>query len=165
MRLLILSLLIVFFFSCEKENTGGGEPVEIYLLKNTQTVPGKCQVDPSSSTIEDHPAIFNHEILEYSQATFEFKLSDNGYNKIQTLSDRTPFAVVVGKQVIYYGFYKPSHSSSSCDHSITMSRAFSSENKIAMRLGYPGPLQGVTIDDQRNNEKLLDALRAQGKLR
>ena len=78
--------------------------------------------------------------------------------------DRTPFAITVDKQVIYYGLFKPSISSSSCDHSITMDVSWSSASKIVLRLGYPGQLPGVTIDDQRNNPILLASLEKQGKL-
>ena len=37
--------------------------------------------------------------------------------------------------------------------------------KIQFNLGYPGQLQGVIIDDQRNNPQMIAALQAQGKLR
>jgi hypothetical protein len=39
------------------------------------------------------------------------------------------------------------------------------ENKIVLRLGYPGLLIGTVIDDQRNNTKLMSVLKAQGKWR
>lgn len=76
-----------------------------------------------------------------------------------------PFAVTVDKQVIYYGFFKPIISSSSCDHSITMDLDWTSGNKITLKLGYPGQVQGVTIDDKRNDSKLIATLRQQGKLK
>jgi hypothetical protein len=46
-----------------------------------------------------------------------------------------------------------------------MSLSFSSANKISLKLGYPGQLQGVAIEDQRNNPTLITALKKQRKLR
>jgi len=162
----ILSLLtiLVLITSCNKNHTDSGDPVEIYLLKTIQLVPNKCQVDASNSAIETTPLVNNQDIVEYSKSNYEFKLTDEGVQKIKTLSDTTPFAVTINKQVIYYGFFKPMYSSSSCDHSITMELRWATD-KIMMKLGYPGQLQGVTIDDKRNDPMLLSALASQNKLR
>jgi hypothetical protein len=142
-----------------------GETVEIYLFKTFQTVTGKCQIDASASLLQDKAAIKNQDILEYSQTNYQFKLTDPAIQRVKTFKDFTPFAVTVDKQVIYYGFFKPSISSSSCDNSITMDLDWTSGNKISLKLGYPGQLQGVTIDDERNNQKLITALKSQGKLK
>jgi hypothetical protein len=158
-------ILVAFFLSCKKDKTQAGKTVEIYLLKTFKTVAGKCQVDPSSSELKDIPTIKNDDILQYSQKDYQFKLTDDGFQKVQAFTDLTPFAVTVDKQVIYYGIFKQSISSSSCDNSIIMNSDLTTENKIDMRLGYPGLFQGVTIDDQRNNSKLMATLRNQGKLK
>ena len=167
MRLIFpLLTLLIITSSCNKKNVGGGgKMVELYLLKTVQLVTNKCQVDGSNSIIELIPYVTNQEIIEYSKRNYEFKLSDQGIQKIKTLRDKTPFAVAVDKQVIYYGFFKPSISSSSCDHSISMDLSWSSKNKIMMRLGYPGQTQGITIDDKRNDPMLLATLANQNKLR
>ena len=165
MRLVLL--LLAFFIitnSCNKKNIAGSV-VEIYSLKTVQFVTNKCQVDGSRSMIEDTPLVTNHDIVEYAKTNYEFKLTDEGIQKLQVLRARNAFAVTVDKQVIYYGIYMPDYLSSSCDHSITMGQIWSSDNKIIMRLGYPGQLQGVTIDDKRNDPTLLAALANQNKLR
>jgi hypothetical protein len=64
--------------------------------------------------------------------------------------DKTSFALTVDKQVIYFDFFKPGISGASCDHSINMDIAWSTDQTIVLRLGYPGGLDGFTIDDQRN---------------
>jgi hypothetical protein len=110
------------------------------------------------------PVISNDEILTYSRGNYLFSLTDNGKQDTELFNTYHAFAVTVNKEVIYYGFYKPSTSSSSCDHSITMYISFPSRN-LVMNLGYPSPMPGATIDDQRNNAILLAALNAQGKLR
>lgn len=162
--LLFILVLTSCCLSCKKDKIKGGS-VEIYLLKTVQTVPGKCQIDASASILQDIATIKNQDILEYSQTNYEFKLTDTAIQKVKTFRDFTPFAVTVDKQVIYYGFFKPSFSSSSCDNSITMDVRWTTGNKISLRLGYPAPLQGVTVDDQRNNPKLIATLKNQGKLK
>ncbi|QMU27257.1 hypothetical protein [Adhaeribacter radiodurans] len=164
-KLIFLIIPIVFnLLSCKKDDGGVGKNVEIYLLKNYQVMPGKCQVNPLSSVLQDTATVKNQDILQYSKTDYQFKLSDIAIQKVKTFKDKTPFAVTVDKQVVYYGFFKPNFSSSSCDNSITMDITTATENKISVNLGYPGPLQGVTIDDQRNNPNLIRALKNQGKL-
>jgi hypothetical protein len=166
MRTLFFVLTITTLcLSCKKDNVKGGETVEIYLLKSSQLVTGKCQIDPLVSVLQDTAIIKNQDILEYSQTNYQFKLTDLAIQKVKTFRDFTAFAVTVDKQVIYYGFFKPGFSSSSCAHSITMDLDWTSANKITLKLGYPGQLQGVTIDDERNNSKLVATLSNQGKLK
>ncbi len=157
--------LIILSFSCKKDKENIGKTVEIYLLKKYQTVAGKCQIDASISAIQDTATIKNEDILEYSQANYQFRLTDYAIQKVKAFHDFTPFAITIDKKVIYFGFFKPSISSSSCDNSITMDIDWTTGNKIFLRLGYPGQLQGVTIDDQRNNPNLIATLKHQGKLR
>ena len=164
-RIIYILTLIILSFSCKKNKVNSGETVEIYLLKTYQTVANKCQIDPSLSEIQDTAFIKNQDILEYSKADYQFKLTDRAIQRVKTLGDRIPFAVTVDKQVIYYGFYKPNISSSSCDNSICMSLDVITTNKINLNLGYPGQTQGVPIDDQRNNSTLIVALKNQGKLK
>ncbi len=166
MRLLLLILVLTAScLSCKKDNRNGGRTIEIYLLKTSQTIAGKCQIDISASVLQDTATIKNYDILEYSKTNYKFKLTPHAIQKVRNFRDFTPFAVTVDKQAIYYGFFKPSFSSSSCDNSITMDVDWSTSNKISLRLGYPARLQGTTIDDQRNNPRLLAALKNQGKLK
>lgn len=157
-------IIVIFCFSCKKEEVTGGDRVEFYLLGSSQLIAGKCQIDPVLSVLQDTAIIKNEDILEYSQNNYQFKLTDPAIQKVKTFLDYTAFAVTVDKQVIYFGFFKPSISSSSCDHSITMDLDWISNDRITLKLGYPGQIQGVTIEDQRNNVKLLATLRNQGKL-
>jgi hypothetical protein len=163
--LLFIPAMIVCCLSCKKENINAGKTVEIYLLKTYQRVPVKCQVDASASVLQDTATIKDQDILAYSRTKYLFTLTGPAIQKIKTLADATPFAVTVDKQVIYYGFFKPYISSSSCDHSITMDVDLTGDNKVLLRLGYPGLVEGVPVDDQRNNEKLLITLQSQGKLK
>ena len=163
--LLFILTMTAICLSCKTGNINTKETVEIYLLKTYKTVAAKCQIDTSFSVLQDTATIKNQDILEYSKTDYQFKLTDTAIQKVKAFRNKMPFAVTVDKQVIYYGFFKPSTSSSPCDHSITMDIDWTSGNKILLRLGYHGQTQGVTIDDQRNNPKLIAALKKQGKLR
>ena len=164
-KLFYILTLSTIFFSCKKDTTKAGEKVEIYILKTYKTVVGKCQVDPSTAVLQNTPTVTNDDIIEYSPTAYTFKLSDNAIEKIKNLKDFAAFAVTVDKRLIYYGFFKPGYSSSSCDHSITMDIAWAANDKILMSLGYPGPMQSITIADERNNPLLIATLQAQGKLK
>jgi hypothetical protein len=159
-----LVTVMAMFLSCKKENVKPGEVVEIYLLKTFQKVAGKCQVDASQAVLQDTPTIKNQDILAYYSSSYQFKLTDSSIQKVKAFRDATPFAVTVDRQVVYFGFFKPNFSSSSCDASITMDIDWITGNQINLRLGYPGQMQGVVIDDKRNHPKLLETLKQQGKL-
>ena len=163
MRLSLFIMAASFLFiSCKKEDTASGNLVEIYLLKNYQMSTGKCSVDAAS--LLDSAVVLNNDIIAYSVSEYKFTLNFAAIQKLKTLTDFTPFAVTVDKQVIYYGIFKPAFSSSSCGESVTMDIDWNAGNKITLNLGYPGTIQGITIDDQRNNPKLIATLKNQGKL-
>jgi len=164
-RLFFLLVVLLAGFGCKKatHKPAGNQRVEIYGLEGYQLVPNKCQVNPSTAVLNTTPVISNSEIISYSKGSHEFRLTNPGKEASKAFENMFTFAVTVDREVIYYGIYKPFTSSSSCDHSITMNIAFSTGN-LSMILGYPSTMAGVTIDDQRNNPKLLAALDAQGKL-
>ena len=166
MRQLFFMLAItVIFISCKKDGVKPGNTVEIYLLKTTQIVAGICKIEAAGSVLQDTAVIKNEDILEYSQTNYQFRLTNIAMQKVKTFRDFTAFAVTVDKQVIYFGFFKPSISSSSCDQSITMDIDWTDGNKINLKLGYPGILPGVNIDDLRNHPQLIATLKNQGKLK
>ncbi len=162
--LLFLLAIVTLACSCRKDNVKAGKTVEFYLFDSYQLETGKCQVDPSASVLEVTPFVKNEDIIAYSATGYQFKLTEAALQAIKAFGDATPFAVTVDKQVIYYAFFKPNVSSSSCDNSITMDFDLLAVDKISLKLGYPGQIQGVTIDDQRNNPLLIATLKNQGKL-
>ena len=164
-QLFFILAIITLFISCKKESVVSGNSVEIYLLKTTATVTGKCRIDGSASVLSDTAIIKNQDILEYTKKDFQFTLTYPAIQKVKIFNDFTAFAVTVDRQVIYYGFFKPGISSSSCYQSITMNIDYTNGNKINLKLGYPGTIEGETIQDLRNDSKLIATLKSQGKLR
>jgi hypothetical protein len=164
MRTLLLTIITLLIFSCKKENAAPGKTVEIYLLKSFQLVNGQCRINQSTAILQDTVTIGNNDIQRYSISDHTFTLNFLTMQRVKAFRDITPFAVTVDKQVVYYGIFKSMYSSASCDNSITMNDIFSADNKIVMQLGYPGVVQYTTVEDQRNNPKLIATLRSQGKI-
>lgn len=162
---LVFFALLLLNSSCNKDKVKAGDKVELYLLKTFQPVSGKCEVDSSQSTLQDTPLIGNDDILQYSRADYEYRLSLSALAKVKNLPGRTPFAITVDRKVIFYGFYMPPILSSTCFNSITMDLSWDQSNNMYMKLGYPGTLAGPGIDDQRNHDKLIATFLKQGKLR
>ena len=165
--------MVAIPFSCSKTDStdslrsGASGKIEIYLLSTTVFTSGKCEVNASQSKIAEVPIISNDDIVAYYTAEHEFEVKAAAFQKIISLADKTAFVVTLNKQVVYYGIYKPFISSSSCDHSITMSTLTYNINqfRLKMGLGYPGLLQGINVDDLRNETNVMSALEKQGKLK
>lgn len=170
LTILILSTLAVFS-SCEKkskvdnEEPSGKNQVAIYLLQTSQTVPGLCKVDPNTAVLSDTAFIKNSEIIEYFKSAGEFRITTEALRRISLLRERTTFAVTVDKKVIYYGVNMPLTMSSTCPNSITMHISVSQQDRLVLQLGYPEQAADPGIIDERNNEKLMNALESQNKLR
>ena len=169
---ILIFLFLVVLLSCSKSENAGytdgaSGKVEIYLLSKTELVSGRCEVDKAKSIVDSKPIITNNDIIAYHSAENEFEVNATAFQRIIGLSDKTAFAVTLNREVIYYGIYKPFISSSSCDNSITMSTLTYNINafRLKMALGYPGLLQGITVEDLRNHADLMSALEKQGKLK
>lgn len=168
----VLMVFISFALSCSKDNgTGSGQAskngqVTIHMLSKTVFATGICQVDESASEVDHAPIVRNEDILGYSESEHKFFLTSTSFKKIENYTGNTGFVVAVNSKAVYYGVLKHMTSSSSCDHSITMSPLkANNDNILYINLGYPGSLPGSSITDSRNKSELIEALRAQGKLR
>ena len=155
-------ILLIPLFCCTKDKARANAKIEMYLLKSYQMVSSKCQVDASTVTLENAPLVSNDEIITYSDTQHSYNLSVTAIQKINILPGRTPFALTIDKEIVFFAVYMPHIMSSTCDQSITM-YANVSQNKIFMNLGYP--FASSTINEERNKPVLLATLRAQGKLR
>lgn len=122
-------------------------------------------MDAAAAVLQETAVIKNVEILEYPQTNFQFRPTNIAMQKVKTFRDFTAFAITVNKQVIYYGFFKPSVSGSSCDQSITMGINWTDDNKINLKLGYPGSFQYVNIHDLPNHPQLIATLKNKGTLK
>jgi hypothetical protein len=156
-------LLVLVLASCNRSDTPkSSAKVEIYLLADFERVPDKCQID--NRTISLGPALVsNDEIVAYHHRKYEFTILPSAVARFTEDVHFRGFAVTVDRNLVYTGFFRPSYSSSSCDHSVVID-PFIQDNKMRISLGYPSA-DFYTGDDPRNTSALIEALRAQGKLR
>ena len=161
-KLWLILLGFIPVLSCTKDHNDHNWQVEVYLLSSSSLIPGQCAVNPATAVLENTAFIKNDEIVSYDMTEYKFFLSAAASQKMRALQLSAPFAVTVNKEVIYFGIIMPMTMSSTCDHSITVSPL---GDQLWVRLGYPGLMTGIVIDDQRNNSKLIGALRSQGKLK
>jgi hypothetical protein len=154
-------LALMINAGCNK-NAGTGGDIAIYQLKSFSRVQGKCLVDPASVQLETDAIVSNNEIASYNQRSYEYTIRDAASERLQKLGDNVPLAITVGDEVIFYFINKPYYSSSTCFESITMNGMI--KNKMTLTLGYPGT-SASSPEDLRNDGRLINSLRNQGKLR
>jgi hypothetical protein len=154
--------------ACKKSEfdaNSAGERLEIFALKTFQWQKNNvCAVDPASAKLEKEPLVGNDDIISYNRTDFMFELKGAAAQKVKNFSPRAPFAVAVDGEIVYIGVNMPNFLSSVCFESITLQ--YWGPDKVALRLGYPGVLEGAKeIEDRRNDASILATLKKQGKLR
>ena len=164
----VFACFLALLPACKKSESdagAGGDRLEIFSLKKFQwESDNRCAVAPASAELEKEPLVGNDDIVSYSQSGFAFELKEPAMQKVKNLSPRAPFAVTVDGEIVYIGVHMPNFMSSVCFESITMQSWI--PDKIELRLGYPGVLEGAPgIDDRRNDAKILATLKKQGKLK
>ena len=80
-----------------------------------------------------------------------------------TIHTRT-FALVANQEIIYTGYFWSSFSSAICPW-LTIDPLFAEiSGELRVELGYPGLMEGMSIPDHRNDERILSILRHDRKL-
>lgn len=166
---IVLSALYFFLFSVSCERPAGpvSGDVHIYLLESYETLDQSLAIDPSSTVIRAEPLIPYSEICSYEPADHTFRITGKGRDSLDSRSvpvDFEAFAVTAGGEVIYTGYFWPSLSSAICQWVVIDPLMISGENTLEVRLGYPGPIEGVEIPDHRNHPSILAVFRRDGKL-
>lgn len=169
-RVAIILLVIIFSSGCEKNVSPRmpGRNVEFYLITDFQKQGLSSKIINSTVKLSDSVIIYYDDIISYDQDNYTFTLTKGCSNKF-TLDDNykihgMPFAVTIDKEIVYTGYFWYSFSSSIVDW-ITIDPLFlSMNNTMRVSLGYPGLIQGDYIPDNRNDQRILDRLRRDGKL-
>lgn len=152
---------------CEKNDPSVTGKVEWYLLESYDNIDQTEAIALQSVQIADDPVIPYSEIISYNSREYLLKISSKAAEAIEALEHSVfglPFAVVADDQVIYTGYFWPSYSSASCTWIVIDPLMISGKNELEIRLGYPGLLEGAVIPDERNNARILDIFRRDGKL-
>lgn len=170
MRTVTLLLLLCSFIptSCKKETTKSGKEIEIYLLKSyIRETNGS--ISNNSLVLEDNALVKYVDILWYDSDTHIFKISSKTANWLNDFEHNQihgkAFAVAINKDIIYTGYFWASFSSSSCSWVVIDPLNHGGNNELSVKLGYPGLIQGIIIPDNRNDNRLLEILRLDNKLK
>lgn len=163
---LLHSAILLLSTSCEKNTSDVTGEVELYLLESYETN-GFCEIVKSSVETTKKPLIKYSGFKSYNSKDHVFKITDNAKESIEGLEHSVhglPFAIVADDQLIYTGYFWPSYSSASCDWIVIDPLMIRGDNKLRVKLGYPGPFEDSGIPDERNNSLILDIFRRDGKL-
>lgn len=169
-RSIIISLLVVILAGCEKYQSvrQQGNGLEFYFIKDFQKVGTSAKIINSTVKLSDSVIIYYDEIKSYNSDTYTFTVTESCANKLNDFKNNhihgAPFAVTVDKKLIYTGYFWCSFSSSSVDWVTIDPLNYSGKNQLRVSLGYPGLFQGDYIPDNRNDYRILDFLRTDGKL-
>lgn len=170
MRIVIyLIVLVVLSVGCSSNVDCGCvlppfENVEFYLLKSYDTAPGS-HFTITNAKIENEPFIRFSEIDAYNDESYQFTLKKSAIDRVKPIFEPKAFAVTVDQKIIYTGYFRQNHLSSSCDCiRIDPQSNLLNSNKIWIELGY-APTRNLSDIDKRNDATLLTALERAGKLR
>jgi len=166
----IIVLFVLINAGCEKDNNNGysNGKVELYLIDTFSVIDNSYQIDESNLITESTPLINYSDFLLYDSSEYSFELSDKAVEKIDSMEYSVhglAFAVKANDTLIYTGYFWPGYSSASCDWIVIDPLMVRTGNKIKVRLGYPGTIPGLVIEDKRNDERLIRIFKHDGKLK
>ena len=169
MRLFLpaIALFLVFGSSCEKQEPGVEGELNIYLLSHQETLDPLWEVDENTLHPEDTPLLRYADILSYDPDRHVFRISSDAREglkgKEMDLHTRA-FVLQANEELIYTGYFWASFSSSICPW-VTIDPIHAAyAGELRVELGYPGWMEGMSIPDRRNDRRILNILRQDGKL-
>jgi hypothetical protein len=169
-RSIIISLFILLLSGCEKYQSPRqqGQGLEFYLIKDFQRVGTTSKIIDSSVTLSDSVIINYDEIVSYNSKTYTFTLTEPSAKRLNDFKNNhihgTPFAITIDKKLIYTGYFWCGFSSAMVDWVTIDPLNYSGKNQLTVSLGYPGLIIGDYIPDNRNDERIMDILKRDGKL-
>jgi hypothetical protein len=170
----LLSLSFALFLiinACEKTSniTPPGKDVEIYVLESCETVGETSEIVSSSAIIGNEPLIRYDQILYYNSKTFIFKVDDSAISSLNQDGGLKfhfkAFAITVDKKIIYTGYFWPGYSSSIVKWFVIDPLGISNENELQVEMAYPTNNFAGNYADLRNDKRIIDVLKRDGKLR
>jgi hypothetical protein len=166
----ILGLIVFFASGCEKNdnNLRSNGKVELYMINSCLTIDNSSQIDENSVITDSLPLITYSEFLSYDSTECIFELSNNAIEAIGSLKHSVhglAFAIKANDTLIYTGYFWPGYSSASCDWIVIDPLMTSISNKIQVKLGYPGLVQGQIIEDKRNDSRIIRIFKQDNKLK
>lgn len=161
---LMLFFAIIGLGSCQEEDCcfpRAGEQVEFQLLKYYSTKPG-THSEIATAITTGKSFISYDEIDSYDESNYTFTIDREVLSRVREITEPTPFAVVVDRQVVYTGFFWPSFMSIPCD--CLRIDPLATSDQLKVELGYAA-LRDLSHLDHRNEKVLLGTLQRDGKLK
>jgi len=157
---------MALFMGCKKDHSS---TIEIYLLdsftKSMVQVSGIPVQSISNAVPEDQPLVADKDILTYNRSSATFTLKKDIRPAIANYSTNTGFAVMVNKEPVYYGVFHPGFLSSLTIGIATIDPVLSYNKELPMRFVFIDGITELLLLDKRNDSRLINALRASGRLR
>jgi len=167
MRYIITCCIACILLSgCSKDDPN--VQVSVYVLKSFTVVPPdstrRFRTDITNAVAEDVPLFTKSDIVYYSESARSFKLSRDLRPVIKDFNASKGFVVVVNNEPVYYGVFHPGYLSSMVVGLATIDPIFFPDYELT--IGFI-TITGENLEqyDKRNDQKLIKALRASGKLR
>jgi hypothetical protein len=166
---IITAFLSISVLSCSKENDKNPVDgvVDIYLLKTFERISSSYAIIDSTVITEDKPFIKYSDLLSYDPKDHVFSISLEIHDSIENIhfpTIGTAFAVKVSNKIIYTGYFWPSYSSAGCNWVVIDPIMIDYYGGLKVELGYPGRIEGQQIPDNRNDKKIIDIFKRDGKL-
>lgn len=165
----LITLHSLIHISCSTINdpVNLNDKVEIYEIEVFETEGNSCQIIETSAVLKDNPLITYVDLLSYNSKEYVFTFSQNGKAIIKNMSHSVSgiaFAIKANNKLIYTGYFWPGYSSMSCDWITIDPVGIEFQGNGYVNMGYPGPPPAVSIPDKRNDPRILEIFRKDGKL-
>ena len=154
---------MILISSCEKYDTDIEGDIDIYLLDEYDTEEGSAAIINTGIVLSNEPVIYYDEIKSYNSRTYTFKLTADAADRLEDYY-QSAFAVTIDGEIIYTAYFWSSFSSLGVDWVVTDLLRVETSNEMKMQLGYPGLIEGTTIPDKRNDNRILSVFKRDGKL-
>ncbi|KPL26156.1 MAG: hypothetical protein AMS23_02825 [Bacteroides sp. SM1_62] len=169
MRLILLTLALfsILIASCERKKTSREGEIHIYLLSDHESLDPLWEIDESTIVTEVSPFIKYEDILSYDPKNHTFKISSNAQENLKGKEfdiHTRAFVLVANLENIYTGYFWASYSSAICPWLTIDPIHARYAGELRVELGYPGLMEGMSIPDRRNDERILSILRHDQKL-
>lgn len=172
MRYVCVYIIALAVMGCTGEATlplkGLNNKIEIYQLKSytqkTDTSFAIRTIVLSDLVLEDSPLVTDTEIRSYTQSSYTFELSKNLNPIIKNFGPDKAFVVMVDKEVIYFGMFRPAYLNSIL-FSIPYIEPILTNNNLHINYATIGSTGAQQPIDKRNDMKLINALKATNRLK
>lgn len=166
-KIFLFSLTLILFVGCKKEERN--LRIDIYLLKSfTATVDQSTTpvtVSITNAVLDDTPLVADQDIQSYTKATTTFTLKKDIQTIIQNYGTDKAFAVMVNNQPVYYGMFHPLYLSSMTFGVATIAPGLSNKNGLKIDFILTEGNDVLQQLDKRNDERIINALKATNRLR